>query len=372
MSDQGTGEQRGVFLATASATRLDRRAALVIAIVSLAAFLAVVPFVRVPLARLPAFIPSYEAALFFIDLVTAVLLFDQFARLRSLGVLVLAAAYLFDALIIIPHALTFPDAFAPTGLLGAKEQTTAWLYVVWHGGFPLFVIAYALLRRQDANKLRSAGPAVIAAVIGVVLLVAALALMVTWGHDWLPVVIQKGDYSLLVRKGISPAVWLLTLGAMAALWRREPRVMDLWLMLVMWIWLFDIALSAVLGANRFDLGFYAGRIFGLIAASFLLATLVVQMGRMHAGAISAAASAEQRLAEFARLREPDAAPLRREQTESFIRRQNIAHYRSLLESGALDETQHRAIARLLAEEESKPAGGGQPSARPADDRNLAD
>ena len=91
MTDPGTSDQRGIFLATASATRLERRAALVIAMVSLAAFLAVVPFVRVPLARLPTFIPSYEAALFFIDLVTAVLLFDQFARLRSLGVLVLAA-----------------------------------------------------------------------------------------------------------------------------------------------------------------------------------------------------------------------------------------------------------------------------------------
>jgi hypothetical protein len=39
---------------------------------------------------------------------------------------------------------------------------------------------------------------------------------------------------------------------------------------VVWIWLFDIALAAVMGASRFDLGFYAGRIFGLIAAGFLM------------------------------------------------------------------------------------------------------
>lgn len=64
---------------------------------------------------------------------------------------------------------------------------------------------------------------------------------------------------------------------MAALWQRKQRTLDLWLMLVMWIWLFDIALAAVIGSTRFDLGFYAGRIFGLIAASFLLITLVVEL-----------------------------------------------------------------------------------------------
>ncbi len=358
MTDLDTGEQRGVFLATASATRLERPVAVAIAVAALAVFIVVVPFVRTPLAQFPAFIPAYEGALFFIDLVTAVLLFDQFARLRSLGVLALASGYLFDALIIVPHALSFPGAFAPTGLLGAKDQTTAWLYVFWHGGFPLFVIAYALLRRHEAGKVRRAGPAIAAAALAVALLVIALALLATRGHDWLPVVMQGGDYSPLVRKGISPAVWLLTLAAAAALWRRDQRVVDLWLMLVMWIWLFDIALSAVIGSHRFDLGFYAGRIFGLIAAGFLLATLVVEMARMQAGAIRAAASAEQRLAQLARLRErPESGPRRGERTESFIHRQNIAHYRSLLESGTLDEAQYRAIEKLLAEEESKREDG---------------
>ncbi len=193
MTDLEIGEQHGVFLATASATRIERYVAIAIAAAALAAFVAVVPFVRTPLARFPAFIPAYEAALFFIDLVTAVLLFDQFARLRSVGVLVLASAYLFDALIIVPHALTFPGAFAPTGLLGAKEQTTAWLYGFWHGGFPLFVIAYALLRRHETGKVRRAGPAIAAAATAVALLAAGFALLATRGHDWLPVVMQGGD-----------------------------------------------------------------------------------------------------------------------------------------------------------------------------------
>jgi hypothetical protein len=43
----------------------------------------------------------------------------------------------------IMHALSFPGLFAPAGLLGAGPQTTAWLYMFWHSGFSLFVMAYA-------------------------------------------------------------------------------------------------------------------------------------------------------------------------------------------------------------------------------------
>jgi hypothetical protein len=112
------GVQR-VLLATAPATDRERKVAIAIAGAAFLLFIAFLPFVRVPLVRLPAFIPSYEAALFFIDLVTAILLLDQFVRVRSASILCLASAYLFDALIIVPHALSFPGAFAPTGLLGA-------------------------------------------------------------------------------------------------------------------------------------------------------------------------------------------------------------------------------------------------------------
>jgi len=362
MSNVASSNDHRFYLPTALAAHREKQFAVAIAAVALVVFIAIVPFARVPLARMPAFIPSYEAALFFVDLITAIFLFDQFVRLRFSGILVLASGYLFDALIIVPHALSFPGAFSTTGLLGAKEQTTAWLYVFWHGGFPLFVIIYALLRHSGAAgmppySLARVTSTIVAAIIGVATLAFALTLLATWGHDFLPVVMQGSDYSLLVKKGISPAVWALTLLAMVALWNREWRALDLWLILVMWIWLFDIALSAVIGSARFDLGFYAGRLFGLVAASFLLVTLVVEMAQMHARALGAAAIAERRVAELGRmprrLPDKDVQPLRGETTESFIHRQNLARYRSLLESETLDEAQRLSIERLLSEEEKK-------------------
>ncbi|MGZ5795175.1 MAG: MASE4 domain-containing protein [Croceibacterium sp.] len=303
--DMGSTDQRRLLLVNALATRRQKQLAGVIAATASLAFVATVPFARVPLAKMPAFIPSYQSALFFIDLITAVLLFEQFVRLRSPAILALASGYLFDAFLVVVHTLTFPGAFTPTGLLGAKMQTTAWLYVFWHGGFPLFVAGYALLRRREADGVAAItrpGSAIALAVAGVTALAAALATLATAGHDLLPVVMDGNNYSQLVTKGVSPAVWALTLIAMATLWHRPQRVLDLWLMVVMGIWLLDIGLAAVIGSSRFDMGFYVGRIFGLIAASFLLITLLVEMARLHASALGAAADAERRFADLARAR----------------------------------------------------------------------
>jgi len=354
----GLDKQRR-FLATAIATKADQRVAAVIAIAAFLAFLAAVPFVRVPLAKMPAFIPSYEAALFFIDLITAALLYEQSVRLRSTAVLVLASGYLFDALIIVPHALSFPGAFSPGGLLGAGPQTTAWLYVFWHGGFPLFVMGYAILRRRETTNggmTVNALAAILLSIAAVVAIVCVLTAAATWGHDALPVVMQGSDYSLLVSKGISPVVWLLTFAAMIMLWQKPQRLVDLWLMLVMWVWLFDIALAAVIGSSRFDLGFYVGRIFGLIAASFLLITLLIEMARLYVGVLGAMDNAELRLLELLHMQSRKETKVSGKGTEAFVQSQNIAHYRAMLESGDLNDSQREAIRRLLAEEEAKPRG----------------
>jgi hypothetical protein len=133
-------------LSTTVAGPRQRRLALAVVLISTVLFLIAAPFAKVPLRPVAAFIPVYETALFLIDLITAVLLFGQFAILRSRALLVLASGYLFTSTMTVVHALSFPGLFSPTGLLGAGPQTTVWLYVFWHVGFALFVIAFALLR----------------------------------------------------------------------------------------------------------------------------------------------------------------------------------------------------------------------------------
>ena len=116
------------------------------------------PFAGTPLAQIPGFVGSYQSALAINDLVTAILLFSQFAVLRSWALVLLACGYLFTAAAAIAHALTFPGLFAPTGLFHAGPQTTVWLYMIWHGGFPLFVLGYALLRNDGGPRIRDRSP----------------------------------------------------------------------------------------------------------------------------------------------------------------------------------------------------------------------
>src|SRR5205085_5294319 len=79
------------------------------------------------------------------------------------------------------------------------------------------------------------------------------------------------------------SVWGSSLIALLVLsWRKSHTVLELSLMVVMCAWLFDIALAAVLNAGRFDLGFYAGRLYGLLAATFVLVVLLVENGGLHA------------------------------------------------------------------------------------------
>jgi signal transduction histidine kinase len=288
-------------LSTAVATNGERLAAIIVVAVAFLAFLLTIPYVRVPLARVPAFIPAYQSALFIIDLMTAALLLGQFARLRTPALLALGAGYLFDAAMIMPHTLSFPGLFSPTGLLGAGEQTTAWLYVFWHGGFPLFVLAYVYFRNNDATIAAGAHVGILwATIVGVLAVATALTALTTAGHDLLPPVMKGGDYSMLVTKGVSPFIWFLTLVAVLAVWWRADSVLDLWLGVVMVVWLFDIALAAVLGSSRFDLGFYAGRLYGLIAASIVLIALLYETVRLYGRLADALDLAEARNTELIR------------------------------------------------------------------------
>ena len=306
MTDVVNGAPPGqAFLSTELASSGEKKFAQFVVAASMTAFIIGVPYVRTPLAQVPAFIPSYEAALWISDTITAMLLFSHFARVRSLALLVLAAGYLFDSLMIIAHALSFPGVFSHTGLMGAGPQTTAWLYHLWHAGFPLFVLAYALLTRRKADtSSRAPGQAIAITIGAIVLLVAGLTALTTAGHDLLPIVMQGADYSLAITKGISPAIWALSVGVLLVLWYRSvPTVLELWLMVVMLAWVLDISFSAVIGSRRYDFGFYAGRVYGLMAASFVLGVLLFEMNRLYAKVADSLELAEIRNAELVRSRE---------------------------------------------------------------------
>ncbi|MGH8739612.1 MAG: sensor histidine kinase [Burkholderiales bacterium] len=290
------GDERRAFLSAVPAEARERRLALWVVGASTLLFLAAVPFAKTQLAPLPAFIASYQSALVVADLITAVLLYAQFSFLGARPLLALAGGYLFTAFMGVAHALTFPGLFAPAGLFGAGPQSTAWMYMFWHAGFPALVIVYALLRsgaREEAQRVPKARLATAWSVAAVTGAVCALTFLATVGQDYLPPIMQGNRYTPAMLFVVS-SVWALSAIALLVVWRRPPHtVLELWLMVVLCAWLFDIGLAAVFNGGRYDLGFYAGRIYGLLAACFVLIVLLVENGKLYSRLLNAYAG-EQR------------------------------------------------------------------------------
>jgi len=304
------GDDRSIFLSTLPATSRDRRTALAVVGVLAVFFACILPFARMPLTPVPAFVASYQSALAINDLLTAILLLSQFAILRSRALLLLASGYLFTAIAAVVHGLTFPNLFSSGGLLNAGPQTTAWLYMVWHGGFPVFVLGYALLKDKDGGpEVRgSIGGSIVWSVIAVCVAMTAVVFVLKDGHDILPALMDEDSYTPALL-GVSMTVWSVNLVALLVLWFRAPHsVLDVWLMVVLCAWLFDVASSALLNGARFDLGFYVGRLYGLCAACFVLAVLLLdnialqaRLSRLLHTLRRQAASNQQRFGERERL-----------------------------------------------------------------------
>jgi signal transduction histidine kinase len=290
-------EGQHFILSSLSPSPAQRRLALAVLLALLAAFLITEGLLStIQLGRIEAFVPAYATAMFVSDLITAVLLFAQFSILRSPALLAIASGYLFTALIIIPWMLTFPGVFAPGGLLGAGLQSTSWLYTLWHAGFAMFVIAYALLRDADPVKRLwrgSAAAAILLSIAATAAVVWALTLIVIAGDALLPPINLDPVHFSTVWLYIAGCLVLLSVLAVILLWIRRHSVLDLWLMVVMSAYAIEICMIAFPIPARFSFGWYAGRVFGLLSGSLLLFVLLYEITILYAQLLRAV-SAQRR------------------------------------------------------------------------------
>jgi signal transduction histidine kinase len=301
-------EGQHFILSSLSPSPAQKRLALAVMLALLAAFLITEgPLSTIQLGRIDAFVPAYATAMFVIDSITAALLFAQFSILRSRALLAIASGYLYTALIIIPWMLTFPGVFTPGGLLGAGLQSTSWLYTLWHAGFAMFVIAYALLRDADPAKRLWRGSAAAAILLSVAMtaaVVCAVAYIVTAGDALVPRINLDPLHFSTLWQYIASCLALLCVLAVILLWIRRRSVLDLWLMVVMCAYVIEICLIAFPIPARFSFGWYAGRFFGLLSSSLLLFVLLYEITILYAQLLRAVLA--QRREREARLMTGDA------------------------------------------------------------------
>ncbi len=272
-------------LANTPPTIGQRRMASASVFALLAVFAGTWPFVTIKLPEIDAFVPSLAAALLVADSVTAVLLFAMFSILRQWALLVVANGYLFSALIVIGHALAFPGAFAPHGILvvGTGLQSAVWLYWIWHSALPLSVIGYALLK--DSDRAISAGStrlAISLSIVGIIAAVVGIFWFVTTHESLLPITFVDVRPISFFRHIIG-GVTILVLGgiALCLLWVRRRSLLDAWLVVALCAFLLEVLLASVLSVGRYDLGWYAGRFYQFITATVVMVVLLAEMTRLY-------------------------------------------------------------------------------------------
>jgi signal transduction histidine kinase len=281
-----TSNEHALLLAALPPSQGQIRLALGIVLVLLVALVVTAPFANIQLPRVDAFIPALETAILINDLITSALLLAQFIIVRRWALLILASGFLFTALIVIPHALIFPGAITPTGLFGAGLQSSAWLYTFWHAGLPLAVIVYALLKDMDSET--SMSERLLVAVIGmgvaaVIAMVCGLTWIATAGAWLLPRIFLdsvRADPSRIWLTGVFD--FSLTAAALALLWLRRRSVLDLWLKVMCCTWLIELTMTAILLNTRFSVGWYASRIYALIATIVVLVVLLSETTTLYA------------------------------------------------------------------------------------------
>lgn len=298
-SESDTRGDQQFLLSMLPPSREQTRLAACVVLILLVALFITAPFARIPLANTELFVPAYATAVLITDLITSVMLMALISVHYSRAVFTLSLGYLFAALTVVPWALTFPRVFAPSGLLGAGLQSTASIAAVRRVGFPLFVLAYALLK--NADPLGRDSQSSVRAVI--ILSVAAVAAIVC-GITWLIVASDSVLPSIMATRTQVSAAWryvpeggsLLCLAALIMLGLRRRSVLDLWLMVVLCTMLIEIVLLAGLSSGRFSVGWWAGRLYGLASTSVVLLVLLSETTMLYARLIRSV-SAERRARE---------------------------------------------------------------------------
>jgi len=238
-----------------------------------------------PMPESPQFLAMVGTAGFLLEGLTAYLLIVHFAVFRAPVLGVLGAAYGFGAVMALLHVLSFPGVFTPAGILHAPAQTSVWLWIVWHTGFPLLLIAAMAVQRwwavAELPERYMVAAVLVACATPIFLGTLAGWMTFRFGGELPPVIVGR-DYS---RLSLSPAgAAVLTLNTLAVLVligvNRLRNVFFVWVTVAAFATLIEVAL-ALAAATRYSLGWYVARSMGLASATVLLAALLWEINHLY-------------------------------------------------------------------------------------------
>jgi PAS domain S-box-containing protein len=261
-------------IATAPASDAERVAGRWAIAISIVAFAFALPFGRMHLPATAAVVPVITGAAVLSYVLTALLFYVQYRIARSAQLAVLTIGYVSSAYLTLLYVLTFPNVFSPTGLFHATLQTAGWLSAFEKAGFGVFVIGFALVGRTgvvfDRRTVRWLG--VLAALFLGLLSLASLA----WP---LPALLTARaaatPFFVDVVEPVQFALYAIALGLLMT--ARRQTVTQVWLALVIVLRILEALAVSGIGAGRYTLFWYLGRLFVMVYASVMLGVFVVKL-----------------------------------------------------------------------------------------------
>ncbi len=266
-------------------TRRHRIAAILAALFVTLACLVVWPQSSRQAAVITPFLPMFATAVFLTEGITAFLLWTQYCIAGRPYLAALGGAYAFSSVAVTAQLFVFPGIFSPTGLFNAGSQSAVWIWVFWHGGFPLLILAALGIESwfnrpiPDFNRKHVVGTGILIAATSLSAFVCFIAIRES---GWLPSLVSGGSYKQLAA---NPVAWFVAAANVVALGTLIARsrlrtLLDLWLAIALFASLADVTLTLNAGA-RYSIGWYAARMASLGASSAVLGMLIFEINHLY-------------------------------------------------------------------------------------------
>lgn len=271
-------------VATSLPTNSQRWSAIAITVFLVSIFVVLIPFANIVVPRFDGLNAIIEALVFGAYLVTAVLLFGQCSVIYSPALFALANGYLFSALVVIAHSLAYPGIFSPTGLLGGRIDTEAWLFVFWHFGFSASVLCYAWLK--DGKAARDVIPsAIVSFGLSFAICASVICLFILGiqaGVKVVPPLIVDGGGLTGFARIVAGFDLSMSVFALLFLLSRRTSTLDLWLMIAICASILALVTPAMLVSSRYALGIYGLRLYLIVSAVAVPWALLWHTGSLYA------------------------------------------------------------------------------------------
>ncbi|MCZ0734639.1 sensor domain-containing diguanylate cyclase [Phreatobacter sp. AB_2022a] len=239
----------------------------------------IMPLAARPVSRLPAFMLAYGVTMVVLNALLATLFLCKATASGQSRLNILAAAYIFVVLMMMPAVFSFPDAIVAGSIIG-NRMSAIYLWIAWHYGFGLAAVWY--LTRSGADHYR-AGPIL----LGTLAVAAATVVGVTLGAERLPDIFVDGvAFGSPALKLVPVSLLALALAGFVLSVQRAHTAEDAGLAVGLGATCLDIWLSFY-GGPQYSAGWYAAKVFGLTASVAVLAALCLEITRLYLNAAKA-------------------------------------------------------------------------------------